>query len=79
MAVLNTGSRMFLNYGEIPEVFHTRLIVEHIERMDYVVATPDLDLFCETLDLSNSDLHPCIAWRGFHPPSTLLLSAPLLP
>ena len=57
MAVLNTASLRFLNFREIPEVFHTRLIVEHIERMDYSVATPDLDLF---LGLSNSDLVDCI-------------------
>ena len=77
MAVLNTGSRMFLKYGEIPEVFHTRLIVEHIERMDYLVATPDLDLF---LGLSNSDLVDCIpALPGRGVPPSINPATPLLP
>lgn len=52
---LATGSICFVSYGEVPPCVHTRLVIEHIENQDYIIGTPDLDCYCETLDPSNPD------------------------
>ena len=52
---------MFLNYGEVPAVYHTRLILDWVEGLDYTIATPDHDIYTETLDISNPDLVDCVA------------------
>eukprot|EP00438_Fugacium_kawagutii_P030435 Skav216220 [mRNA] locus=scaffold238:349502:350698:+ [translate_table: standard] len=61
MAALAPGSLMFVNYGEVPEVYHTRLVLDHVENLDYIIGTPDLDIYTETLDPSNPDYTDCVA------------------
>lgn len=56
MAVFETGSLVFLDYDERPPCIHTRLVLGFVEGLDYVVCTPDMDVFTETLDVSNPDL-----------------------
>eukprot|EP00435_Cladocopium_sp_Y103_P054313 s98_g17.t1 len=64
-------SLMFLNYGEVPVTYHTRLVLDWVEGLDYVIATPDGDVYTETLDMSNPDLVDCVAGLpgGGIPPS----------
>ena len=55
MALVN---RKVLLLYDLPgaSLWHERLILQHVSNEDYVVATPDLDVFVETISLSNEDL-----------------------
>ena len=55
MALVN---RKVLLLYDLPgaSLWHERLILQHVPNEDYVVATPDLDVFVETISLSNEDL-----------------------
>ena len=46
---------MLINYGEVPQVVHTRLVLGHIVDDDYLIRTPDGDEYVETLHSSNPD------------------------
>lgn len=61
MAVYPAGSLMFVDYGEIPQILHSRLVLAHIQNDDYVIATPDGDIYVETLSAANPD------YVGFFP------------
>ena len=39
-----------------PELWHERLVLEHVTAEEYIVATPDRDVYCEQLSLLNDDL-----------------------
>ena len=39
-----------------PRVIHERLILDHIVDDDYIVCTPDRDIYCETMSYNNPDL-----------------------
>jgi len=39
-----------------PVVVHERLILDHVAESDYIVCTPDRDIYCETMDVTNEDL-----------------------
>ena len=52
-----TGRFALLEYDVPgPIVIHERMILDHVESDDYVVCTPDRDLFVEQLTVENSDL-----------------------
>ena len=52
-----TGRFALLEYDVPgPIVMHERMILDHVESDDYVVCTPDRDLFVEQLTVENSDL-----------------------
>lgn len=50
------GQLMYVNYGEVPVLFHTRLILGHIAGLEYMIRTPDGDQYVEIMDPSNPDL-----------------------
>ena len=50
------GQAVYHNYGEIPPVVHTRLILGQISDLEYLVLTPDGDCYAEICDASNPDL-----------------------
>lgn len=54
----NPGDVVFLNYGEIPVLHHTRIVLAAVDESthDYVIVTPDFDVYCEQLHGSNPDL-----------------------
>ena len=55
MAALDLGSYAYVCYdGE--DLFHERLILSWVENCEYVVLTPDSDVFIEQLDASIPDL-----------------------
>ena len=56
MARFSMGDLVYHNYGERPLIYHERLVIEHVEQNDYIIATPDRDVYLETLDNSNPDL-----------------------
>lgn len=60
MAALAPGSLMFVNYGEVPEVYHTRLILDWVSGLEYVIAIPDLDIYPEIMGASNPDFTDCV-------------------
>jgi hypothetical protein len=54
-SILSTGSVVLLGYvGE--DMFHERLVIGYVAGSEYVVVTPDFDIFVEQLDLANADL-----------------------
>lgn len=55
------GTLVFVDYGEIPQVIHSRLVLAHVQNDDFYIATPDLDIYCETLNSANPD------YVGFYP------------
>lgn len=50
------GHICFLNYGEVPVVWHTRVILAPTTADNYVVLTPDYDIYEEQLSMANADL-----------------------
>ena len=49
------GSVVYVDYGEQPQLVHTRLVVGFVEGSEHVVVTPDHDIFVEQLDHTNTD------------------------
>ena len=56
MSLFQPGQLVYHDYGEIPRVVHTRLILGHITGHDYWIRTPDGDEYVETCHDSNQDL-----------------------
>lgn len=52
--MLAAGRRCYLNYGF--GEWHGRMILDHVASSDYVVATPEFDVFVEQMDGQNADL-----------------------
>lgn len=55
MAALEPGSYCFVAY-QGDSLFHERLVIGWVAGADYVVISPDHDVFIEVLDASNEDL-----------------------
>eukprot|EP00438_Fugacium_kawagutii_P033140 Skav227543 [mRNA] locus=scaffold2241:169914:174596:- [translate_table: standard] len=55
------GALIFVDYGEVPQLLHSRLVLAHVHNDDYIIATPDLDVYSETLNAGNPD------YVGFYP------------
>ena len=57
MAIV-VGDVVYLNYGEVPACTHARLVLSEVDRNthEYVILTPDYDVYVEILDASNPDL-----------------------
>ena len=54
--MLPAGSLGYIDYGEgPPRVIHCRLILDHVEGAEYVIATPDMDVYAEVLDSATND------------------------
>lgn len=59
----NVGDVLYVNYGEVPVLHHTRVVLATVDDLvhDYVILTPDLDVYVEKLHDSNPDfisVHP---------------------
>lgn len=56
--ILDPGDVVYLEYGEVPRVVHTRLVTGIVDRgsHEYTILTPDHDEYVETLHDSNTDL-----------------------
>eukprot|EP00959_Pyramimonas_sp_CCMP1952_P183498 3836727-Pyramimonas_sp.AAC.1 len=55
MAFLEAGSSAFLCYvGD--DLYHERIILCWVSASEYVVVSPDLDIFIEQIDAANADL-----------------------
>lgn len=55
---LQPGDVCYLDYGEVPRVVHTRLVIGVVDHsaFEYMVLTPDMDHYIEELHSGNSDL-----------------------
>ena len=62
------GSICYLDYGEAPPCIHTRLVLAALDDPnapgDFVVCSPDLDIFVEELEAGNVDLTGFFFWCG---------------
>ena len=56
MARYTAGDLAYLDYGEVPQVIHERLVAGHVDGTEYVIVTPDRDIYTESLDPSNPDI-----------------------
>ncbi|CAK0891757.1 unnamed protein product, partial [Prorocentrum cordatum] len=55
MAFLDSGSSAYLCYvGD--DLYHERIILSWVAASEYVVGSPDLDIFTEQIDAANADL-----------------------
>ena len=52
------GNSRLLVFYDVPgpSLWHERMVMDHVEGEEYVVATPDQDVYVEELSLGNSDL-----------------------
>ena len=50
------GSEAIVRYGTTPPEDHVRLILCHVHARDYVVLTPDLDMYVESLEVDGRDV-----------------------
>eukprot|EP00438_Fugacium_kawagutii_P008127 Skav234368 [mRNA] locus=scaffold2071:38895:40157:+ [translate_table: standard] len=51
---LPLGSLGYIDYGERPRVVHVRLIVGHVRDNEYIIVTPDHDLYSEVLSVADN-------------------------
>ena len=54
--MISEGDVCFLDYGERPQVVHTRLVAGHIQDDLYAIITPDHDVYEEQLSNLNPDI-----------------------
>ena len=54
MAALVPGSRAYVHY--VGDMWHEQLILAWIDVAEYVICTPDGDIYIEQLDANNVDL-----------------------
>lgn len=61
---LNVGDVVYLNYGEVPATVHARLVLAVIDaaQSEYMILTPDADIYVEILAPANPDI------IAYHPP-----------
>ena len=54
----NPGDIVYMNYGEIPVIHHCRIVLATVDDSshDYVILTPDHDIYTEKLHISNTDI-----------------------
>ena len=59
---IHSGDLVFVDYGEVLQVVHTRLVLAEVDSSinDWVILTPDFDIYTETLAANNPD------FVGFH-------------
>ena len=73
MALINRQVLVLYDVGG-PDLWHERLVLHHIINDDYVVASPDNDVFYEELSVLNTD------FKGLRvKPSPNVLPAGILP
>lgn len=52
---IGIGELCFVQCNGYQGVFHTRLATAHIEGDEWLIATPDMDLYPEELNARNAD------------------------
>jgi hypothetical protein len=57
MSLLQPGDVVYVDYGENPTVIHSRLVLAEVDRSqhEFMILTPDQDVYCEILHQSNPD------------------------
>ena len=58
-APFENGRRAYLEYSAEPGLLHERIIAGHVQNDEYVVVTPDFDIFVEQVSAHNVDLDGC--------------------
>ena len=54
--MISEGDVVFVDYGEVPQVVHTRLVAAHVQDDLYGIVTPDFDVYEEQLSALNPDV-----------------------
>jgi len=52
---MEPGHLALVCYGEIPPVWHVRLLLSQVHESEWLILTPDWDRYCERLDHLNPD------------------------
>ena len=52
---MQPGHLALVNYGEVPTVWHARLLLSNVSANNWIILTPDLDRYEEQLDMLNGD------------------------
>ena len=52
---MQPGDLALVNYGEVPEVWHTRILLSQVSGTRWMILTPDMDRYDEQLDHLNPD------------------------
>ena len=50
------GQMVYIDYGENPVVMHARVILGHITGSEYLIRTPDADVYPELIDDGHPDI-----------------------
>ncbi len=55
---ISIGDVCYMDYGEIPACVHTRVVLAEVDAasQEFIILTPDFDIYCEQLDAANPDL-----------------------
>jgi hypothetical protein len=57
MAAMLPGELCWVDYGEAPVCVHARLLLDHVQGNDWVIATPDHDVYVEEMAQGNPDFN----------------------
>ncbi|CAE7845041.1 ANK1 [Symbiodinium microadriaticum] len=52
---MNAGDVVYVQYHADPGVFHTRLLADQVDGAEWMIITPDRDIYPELLDATNAD------------------------
>ena len=52
---MESGHVALVHYGEVPSVWHVRILLGHIQANEWQILTPDFDRYSEQLDHLNPD------------------------
>ena len=61
---LSPGSYALVHYNVAEDLWHSRLLLAHVDQSLWVILTPDGDLYIEDFGNQNRDI---TAWRIFDP------------
>ena len=53
---MQSGEMCYVEYAGFPGVVHGRLLLALVEHQDWIILTPDRDVYCESMDPANPDL-----------------------
>ena len=67
-AHLAPGSLAYINYGEVPRTIHCRLLLAEVQGSEWMILTPDGDIYPEDL----SDQNPDVTQIWYGPPNGAL-------
>ena len=62
------GDFALVDYGQIPRLWHQRFLAARVINSEFLVATPDFDMYVEDISLQNNDFEGLRRMIGFGQP-----------